>query len=160
MKVNGKLDFKDAKADVLQVAGLSDQVSSAADNAKSISNTLGSKELTFVGHSLGGAEAALNAVLTDRSAITFNAAGVSDVTKVVEGNINTPFKSESKINAYIMTSDPLNTIQNNNSTLPGMLMPDVNGNRNYLSPKDASSIYNGHSMDNVLKCFGIDPSKF
>jgi RHS repeat-associated protein len=160
MIVNGKLDLKDAKADVLQVAGLSDQVSSAADNAKSISNTLGSKELTFVGHSLGGAEAALNAVLTDRSAITFNAAGVSDITKVVEGNINTPFKSESKINAYIMITDPLNAIQNNNFSLPGMLMPDVNGNRNYLKPTDASSKYNGHSIDNVLKCFGIDLSKF
>lgn len=59
-----------------------------------------------------------------------------------------------------MLTDPLNAIQNNNYSLPGMLMPDVNGNRNYLKPTDASSKYNGHSIDNILKCFGIDPSKF
>lgn len=34
------------------------------------------KELTFIGHSLGGGEAALSALVTDRKAITFNAAGL------------------------------------------------------------------------------------
>lgn len=51
-----------------------------ADNAKTIPGELGATELTYVGHSLGGGEAALNALVTDRKAITFNATGVSDIT--------------------------------------------------------------------------------
>jgi hypothetical protein len=103
----------------------------AADNAKTIPGELGATELTYVGHSLGGGEAALNALVTDRKAITFNATGVSDITKLVEGTWKTPFKSESKIDDYIIATDPLNNIQNNSA------LPNVNGNRHYLIPTDA-----------------------
>lgn len=157
---NGKIEYtyatagteanwKDVGADVKQPLGLSKQYASAADNAEKISNKLlkGGEELTFTGHSLGGGEAALNALVTDRKAITFNAAGVSPITKFAEGTWKTPFKSESKIDAYIMRTDPLNLLQNNTA------LPDVNGKRHYLTPTDAPSIYNGHSMDNVLKNF-------
>ncbi len=143
-------NWNDVGADAGQPLGFSDQYSSAADNAKFLSGTLGETELTFTGHSLGGGEAALNALITDRKAITFNAAGVGDITKFKEGTWKTPFKSENKIDAYIMKTDPLNALQNN---CP--VMPDVNGNRHYLIPKDGASIINGHSMDNVLKNFGI-----
>ena len=142
--------WKDVGADAKQPFGLSKQYGSAADNAKSLSKTLGETELTFTGHSLGGGEAALNALVTDRKAVTFNAAGVSAITKFAEGTWKTPFKSESKINAYIMFTDPLNGIQNNSA------LPDVNGNKHYLTPTDGSSIYNGHSMNNVLKNFGVE----
>lgn len=94
-------------------------------------------------------------MVTDRKAITFNAAGVSNITKFVQGTWKTPFKSEDKIDAYIMVTEPLNNIQNNTA------LPDVNGNRHYLMPTDAPSIYNGHSMDNILKNFGIrNPNKY
>ncbi|WCM40791.1 hypothetical protein MG290_07340 [Flavobacterium sp. CBA20B-1] len=146
-------NWEDVGADVKQPLGLSKQYAKAVDNAKTISGKLGSTELTYVGHSLGGGEAALNAIITDRKAITFNAAGVSDITKIVEGNWKTPFKSESKIDAYIMMTDPLNLLQNNTN------LPDVNGNRHNLAPTDKSSIYNGHSMDNVLKNFGVNPDE-
>jgi hypothetical protein len=59
------------------------------------------------------------------------------------------------IDAYIMETDPLNALQNSD-TLLGKIMPDVNGNRHYLLPADLPSIYNGHSMDNVLKNFGVN----
>lgn len=49
-----------------------------------------------------------------------------------------------------MATDPLNTAQDLSP-----IMPNVNGNRNYLVPTDGSSIYNGHSMNNVLKNFGV-----
>lgn len=150
-----ELSWKDVGADVKQPLGLSDQYAKAAKNAEKISGKLGSIELTYVGHSLGGGEAALNALVTDRKAITFNAAGVSDITKFVEGTWKTPFKSEGKIDAFIMATDPLNNIQNNTT------LPDINGNRHYLMPTDASSIYNGHSIDNVLKNYGVkNPYKY
>ena len=34
-------------------------------------------------------------------------------------------------------------------------LPHVDGNMHFLLPKDWSSVYNGHSMDNILKCYGI-----
>lgn len=59
-----------------------------------------------------------------------------------------------------MKTDPLNIIQNNNTSTIGMLMPDVNGNRKYITPTSKSSFFNGHSMNNMLKEFGINPSKY
>jgi len=139
----------DIGADAVQPAGISAQYHSSAANAQKISDKLPGMELTFTGHSLGGGEAALNALVTDRSAITFNAAGVSDLTKFSEGTWRTPFKSEDNIDAYIMRTDPLNNIQNNS------ILPHVNGNRHYVSPPDWNSVYNGHSMDNMLKHYGV-----
>ena len=147
-------EWADVAADLTQPFGLSKQYSNSADNAKSINSRVKGKELTFIGHSLGGGEAALNALVTDRAAITFNPAGVSDITKIKEGSWLTPFKSERNIDAYIMYTDPLNIIQDKTS------IPKANGKRHYLVPTDFPSIYNGHSMDNVLKNFGVKPDKY
>ena len=132
---------------------MSSQYAKSADNARSIDKELKrtNSELTFTGHSLGGGEAALNGMITDRKAITFNAAGVGAITKIREGGLGLFFKSEKGIEAYIMYTDPLNHIQNRSS-----LMPDVNGNVKLLMPTDKSSILNGHSINNVLKNFGVD----
>lgn len=147
-------EWADVAADLTQPFGLSKQYSNSADNAKSINSRVKGKELTFIGHSLGGGEAALNALVTDRAAITFNPAGVSDITKIKEGSWLTPFKSERNIDAYIMYTDPLNIIQDKTS------IPKANGKRHYLVPTDFPSVYNGHSMDNVLKNFGVKPDKY
>ncbi|MBO4849590.1 MAG: hypothetical protein J5529_01675 [Prevotella sp.] len=155
----GTDDWRDCLEDFLQPFGLSEQYHIAAENAKKISKELGNKELSYVGHSLGGGEAALNSLLTygqgkGRKAFTFNAAGVSDVTKILEGSLKTLFQSENSIEAYILRTDPLNMIQNKNK-----LMPDVNGNKHYLWPKDFKSLYNGQSIDNILKNFGVSNPK-
>lgn len=147
-------EWADVAADLTQPFGLSKQYSNSADNAKSINSRVKGKELTFIGHSLGGGEAALNALVTDRAAITFNPAGVSDITKIKEGSWFTPFKSERNIDAYIMYTDPLNIIQDKTS------IPKANGKRHYLIPTDLPSVYNGHSMDNILKNFGVKPDKY
>lgn len=155
----GTEDWTDWKQNGQQLVGLADQYHSSANNAKVISGDLKDMELSFVGHSLGGGEAALNSLITagdgvGRKAFTFNAAGVGDITKLVEGE--TPFGSEKNINAYILMTDPLNAVQNNS-----ILMPDVNGKRHYLVPTDLPSLYNGHSIDNILKNFGVsDPSQY
>jgi hypothetical protein len=144
----GTEDMTDAKQDALQLLGLSGQYDISMNNATKISDKLGKgTELTFTGHSLGGGEAAANAYKTGRDAITFNAAGVSPLTKMEN--------SRSKVDAYILMTDPLNAAQNNSPALP-----DVNGTRHYLIPRDVPSLYNGHSMDNVLKSFEINPSLY
>lgn len=153
--------------DGLQIVGLSDQYSSSASNAKKISKALPNTELSFVGHSLGGGEAALNSLVTagdgpGRKAITFNAAGVSMNTMVLNGaKIDNILNSKKLISAQILSSDPLNTIQNNNMKGIGLILPDVNGKVRLLRPVDLASILNGHSMDNILKCYGItNPIKY
>lgn len=150
----GTEDWDDVIADISQPIGLSKQYSNSVDNAKRIVSRVNGKELTFVGHSLGGGEAALNALITGYAAITFNPTGVSEITKIKEGSIHTLFKSESNIDAYILTTDPLNISQDK---LP---IPKANGTRHYLEPTDLESIYNGHSINSVLKCFGVNPDKY
>jgi hypothetical protein len=71
----------DLNADLAQLFGVSAQYTESVLNAREINKELGTKELSFVGHSLGGGEAAANAEATNRSAITFNAAGLSNATK-------------------------------------------------------------------------------
>jgi len=157
---------KDGVADVAQPLGASSQYSLSAKNATALSNQLGDTELTFTGHSLGGGLAALNSNLTRREAITFNAAGVGIRTKYLNGRDNSDMKgwfggitaalrTEGLINAYIMTTDPLNKLQNNSE-----LMPDVNGKKHYIKATSTSSAYNGHSIDNILKEFGVDTRYF
>ncbi|WP_280696007.1 hypothetical protein [Chryseobacterium sp. H1D6B] len=169
-RVNGKVteysyvtagteDIKDGIADIKQPLGASKQYSQSTENAEAISKQLGSTELTFVGHSLGGGLAALNALVTDRSAMTFNAAGVGDMTKLIDGGVNI-FKSESKIDAYIMTTDPLNKMQNGHTAL-GQFVPDVNGNRHYIrQTKTLVTALGGHSIDTVLNEYGIKASQY
>jgi hypothetical protein len=57
-----------------------------------------------------------------------------------------------EVDAYY--TDPLNIIQDKTS------IPKANGKRHYLVPTDFPSVYNGHSMDNVLKNFGVKPDKY
>ncbi|MDR6462905.1 RHS repeat-associated core domain-containing protein, partial [Chryseobacterium sediminis] len=157
---------KDGVADVAQPVGASSQYSLSAKNATALSNQLGDTELTYTGHSLGGGLAALNSNLTRREAVTFNAAGIGAATKYLNGMNNSDmkgwfggltatFRTEGLINAYIMKTDPLNIAQDKS-----LLMPDVNGKRHTVWPTSASSVYNGHSMDNMLKEFGINPIKY
>ncbi len=146
----GTEDWTDILHDVIQPSGLSSQYNSSIKNAIRIDGILGKGiELTFTGHSLGGGEAAANAYATGRDAITFNAAGVSPLT--IKAN------KKCRIDVAIMMSDPLNFIQNGSSK---DVFPNVDGVRHYILPLDKPSLYNGHSMENMLKAFDIDPAKY
>jgi hypothetical protein len=137
----------DWETNVMQGAGFSTgQYRLSMRNAKSLTHHLAGAELTFVGHSLGGGEAAANAYATGLDAITFNAAGVSANT--IEPN------PQSHITAYIMTTDPLNKIQNGDTRL-GRAMPDVNGTRVYVSPVTLMGVANGHSVNNFFDSFHV-----
>lgn len=116
--------------DIVQLAGGSGQYKESAANARILSEKIGKSELTFVGHSPGRGEAALNALITDKNTITFNAAGVGNLTKVANGGLSLPFKIESKFAAIIMLTDPLNVLQKR------LKLPAANGLFSYLKPKD------------------------
>lgn len=74
------MSLSDVIADVAQLIGISSQYNTAIDNAIKLSEKLGDLELTFVGHSLGGGEAAAASMATGRAAMTFNPAALSNYT--------------------------------------------------------------------------------
>lgn len=86
----GTNSFEDVVEDIAQLAGVALQYNAAIKNAKTLSNELGDKELTFVGHSLGGGEAIASSMATGRAAITFNPAAVSGLTMQFDGLNKTP----------------------------------------------------------------------
>lgn len=77
----GTNSLEDVVEDLGQLIGAAPQYAAAIENARTLSKELDSSELTFVGHSLGGGEAAAASMATGRKAITFNRAAVSSLTK-------------------------------------------------------------------------------
>ena len=65
--------------------------------------------LTFVGHSLGGGEAALASMVTGNPAITYNPAAVSNTTidKLKDAHFST---DTSRILQYVIKGDPIHFI--------------------------------------------------
>ncbi|MGM9865710.1 MAG: hypothetical protein ACI30P_05480 [Muribaculaceae bacterium] len=117
----GTNSLTDAAQDALQLKGESSQYSSAIANAKTLVRELGDRELTFIGHSLGGGEAAASSMATGKLAITFNPATVSTATISKHGlgkadkvfnYITIGKRPSSKLSLHV-GGDPLNNIQSN-----------------------------------------------
>jgi|GEM_PF-145211 len=123
---------KDWLNNIGQIVGQSKQYALSIRNADKISEDLGGKELTFVGHSLGGGLAAANAYTTGRNALTFNAAWISPFT-IAWWN-----RKSVKIDAFVHIKDELNLIQQK-------LGVSANGNRHWRF-KTRSVL--GHSIEN------------
>ena len=95
------------------------------------------KELTFVGHSLGGGEAIASSMATGRAAITFNSAAVSPFTKLFNGlghsDVITNYRATGDkigIKDVRFGGDMLNNIQENiGLKLPGKTIPVYTGPR-------------------------------
>jgi RHS repeat-associated protein len=128
---------KDWKNNATQEFGLSEQYDQSVKNAGDLKNVLPKgAELTFTGHSLGGGLAEANAIITGDKAITFNAAGVSIFTSGVSQKSNTL--------AFIMTTDPLNALQQSS------ILPTAGGRKQLVAPRSTRGWYNGHSIFSML----------
>ncbi len=115
----GTNSITDVVQDSRQILGLSEQYSAAISNASILSENLSGSELTFIGHSLGGGEAAAASMATGRAAITFNPAAVSPATIFFNGlgdasnvtNYRTTGKSIGL--GIFIGGDPVSNIQDN-----------------------------------------------
>ncbi|MCM1520483.1 MAG: hypothetical protein NC098_06825 [Lachnoclostridium sp.] len=65
------------------MGGISPQYSKAIGNARTLSEELGDQEISFVGHSMGGGQAAAASMATGYAAITFNPAALSLGTMII-----------------------------------------------------------------------------
>ena len=105
----GTDDYKDGKEDLTQLWGKTEQYPQSINNAAIISDELGDSELTYVGHSLGGGLASANSLATGDSAMTFNAAALSDKTKEnldLEG-----IDSYEQVESFIVEGEIVNHLQ-------------------------------------------------
>ena len=81
----------------------------SVDNAHELNSKLSDSEITFVGHSLGGGLAAANALATNRNAITFNPAALTNDTKM---NLHLPnATTKGRIFNVIVQGELVNHIQ-------------------------------------------------
>jgi RHS repeat-associated protein len=101
----GTDDWEDIKEDIKAGTGNTKQYKKSIKNAKKISSKAGEKELTFIGHSLGGGMAAANAMATNRQAITFNPMGMTTILKAKLGILNV--NSDGLVTNYIIFGEIL-----------------------------------------------------
>ena len=129
----GSNSVEDWAENIAQIGGMSPQYSMAIRNAHVLSEELGSIELTFIGHSLGGGEAAAASMATGRAAITFNPAAVSSYTRIIHGlgsakNVVNYIATGKRIGVtpFMFGGDILNNLQNNVGMSPPGKRIDVN----------------------------------
>jgi len=141
-------DIKDWMANIGQVAGISDQYDRAGEIAVKLSEELGKENLTIVGHSKGGGQAAYCALKTECHAITFNPAGLG----LYKFNHDLDIKPE--INSYVMVTDPLNLMQ----MLAQFFYVDLtaDGSVHYLKCDKISSMRDLHGIDGFLRLGGMN----
>jgi len=144
----GSRDRKSWDNNVEQEFGASRQYDISAKNARALDNRFGDA-LSFTGHSLGGGLAALNAMVTGRSAITFNAAALSDATLK---RYNAYGKTTSNITAHSIIGDPLTFVQAISHLIYNT--NEAQGNHVYhKSPERYLNLKRYHDMDNFIKIF-------
>lgn len=109
--------WEDGVEDVTQLFGLSPQYAKAISNTKALIEEIKDSELTLVGHSMGGGEAAAASIATGKDAITINPAVVSKATLTLNnahksGNITNYISSTPAILGISISVDYITNIQN------------------------------------------------
>ena len=149
----GTNSFEDCLEDMAQLAGVAPQYSAAIGNARTLSAELGDTELTFVGHSLGGGEAAAASMATNRCAITFNRSSVSKLTQLKNGlgstrNVkNVITKTLDSSGNYVM--EPLSNFQN--TKIFGIPLLRTNGRTEFIRINRQLGPIDAHSINTVVK---------
>jgi RHS repeat-associated protein len=145
----GTDDFYDAKEDLVQPFGNSGHMWKSIENAQKLDEILGKDvELTFVGHSKGGAEAAGNALATNRNAKIFNPAAINAKAYGLDSKNYT-----GNMTAFIVKGDILHSKLNWWSAIPidkVVFLPRQHGS---LFDKEPLRTYNqirNHMMSSVF----------
>jgi len=116
-------EMGDLRADAGQAFGLeTKQYNQAIALAKDAEVAFGDGNVAFTGHSLGGGLASAAALATDASAVTFNAAGLSNETLRTLGfnpnDARAELADNGQVRRYVVESDPLTLAQQDIPLLP------------------------------------------
>ncbi len=128
-------EMGDLKADATQAFGMdTKQYNQAIALAKEAEIEFGNGNVVFTGHSLGGGLASAAALSVNASAVTFNAAGLSNETlRNLDLNPNaarSDLADSGQVRRYVVNGDPLTLAQQDVPSLPIPFLPP-------LSPPDA-----------------------
>lgn len=137
-------DLDDWKNNFTQLAGVSKQYEEALNFARCLKHEYPNKTIVYVGHSLGGGEAAYCAYNMDGKAEIYNPAGLSPLTKI---RCNS---SAASISAYVFSTDILNKLQ-------AAVGIEPNGDVHYIP---ANVLQHGmHGILGILRYFNISYTK-
>jgi hypothetical protein len=145
----GTDDMEDMLENIEQVFGGSEHMELSTEKAKELDAQLNDQELTFVGHSKGGAEAAGNALATNRNAKVFNPAAINASAYGLDSKNYT-----ANMTAFIVTGDILHSNLNSWLSRPidkAVFLPRQHGS---FWDKGALKVYNqylNHRMKSVKK---------
>jgi hypothetical protein len=154
----GTSNMTDWKENGKQIGGISNQYEQALENAEKIIDYLPmNSNISFTGHSQGGGEAAACAYKFGKKAVTFNPAGMSVITKILN---TTKSSFSSNIHSYIYLTDLLNIVQELTSYFP-FLSLQADGTRHYVWDKIPRklSIDEFHGMKGFLSYMGIETTE-
>lgn len=121
-------ELPDIGADATQAFGLeTKQYNQAISLAKKAEVAFGDGNVVFTGHSLGGGLASAGALATDASAVTFNAAGLSNETLRGLGfnpnAVRDQVADSGQVRRYTVNSDPLTLAQQDIPAIPVPFTP-------------------------------------
>lgn len=147
----GSDDAKDWINNGLQLIGVAPQYESALKIANEVMSMYSSSTITFVGHSKGGGQAAYCALVLGVNAVTFNPAGVSIPTRILND-----FKENKGecIHAYVFNTDILNRVQE----MFGFMGLQADGHIHYINdfkPQGGSIIDKIHGIGGILDYFEV-----
>lgn len=131
-----------------QPFGGSEHMELSIARAKEVSEQVGKAELTFVGHSKGGAEAAGNALATNRNALLYNPAAINAAAYGLDLSSYTG-ADKNGMTAYVVEGDFLNSL---NYVLGAKPI-----DKKVLLPRQSSSPLTNHFMKSVINA--LDQSK-
>jgi RHS repeat-associated protein len=108
---NSKRGRGSMSEDIEQPFGGSENMKVSIVAAKQVSKDVGDSELTFVGHSKGGAEAAGNALATNRNALLYNPAAINAEAYGLDAK-SYKGADERGMTAFVVKGDMLNSFIN------------------------------------------------
>ena len=132
-------DPRDWHNNFWQLFGWSHDVSASVDEASRFVEKHIDSEITFIGHSKGGAEAAVNALYTNKNAILFNPMSVSFETK---GFKELKMNYSAQMTSFVVKGEVLNKVFGGHSRPIGSVI--------YLLNQKGGAITN-HLMPAVFK---------
>lgn len=154
----GTSNTTDWKENAKQIGGFSNQYEQALENAEKIIDYLPmNSNISFTGHSQGGGEAAACAYKFGKKAVTFNPAGMSVITKILN---TTKSSFSSNIHSYIYLTDMLNIVQELTSYFP-FLSLQADGTIHYVWDRIPRklSIDEFHGMKGFLSYMDIQTTE-
>ena len=134
---------KSIAEDFKQPFGASEDMKVSIATAVKISDKLENEELTFVGHSKGGAEAAGNALATNRNALLYNPAAINASAYGLDASDYTGVDNHG-MTVYVVDGEFLNGL--NQSVLGAKAIDKF-----ILLPKQEGGPFDNHSMKSVIK---------